>query len=69
MTIEEMKIRYIPKQAIREELGGGYYYRCPWQDCNKIVRSDINYCPSCGQRLQFAVDNYLTDYYSNGSII
>ena len=40
------------------ELGGGYYYRCPWLACDKIVKSDYDYCPYCGQRLLFEVDSY-----------
>lgn len=58
MTTEEMKVRYTPKMAVREELGGDYYYRCPWIACNKIVRSDMNYCCGCGQRLMFPLSDY-----------
>lgn len=65
MTVnEEIMERLRPKKAIKEELGGGYYYRCPYLLCNKIVRSDMNYCPNCGQRLSFDVDNYTREYYS-----
>lgn len=45
-----------PREAIREELGGGYYYRCPWLACNKIVRSEWDYCPYCGVKLLFNDD-------------
>ena len=58
MTNEEMRVRYTPKKAIREELGGGFYYRCCWIKCNTIVRSDMNYCPMCGQRLFFDYSDY-----------
>ena len=58
MTTEEMKIRYTPKMVIREELGGDYYYRCCWISCNKIVRSDMKFCPECGQRLLFPLSDY-----------
>ena len=58
MTVEEMKIRYTPKMAIKEELGGDYYFRCPWISCNKIVRSDQNYCGACGQKLKFPLSDY-----------
>lgn len=58
MTDEEIKLRLQPKKAIREELGGGYFYRCPWLTCDKVVRSDFEWCPWCGQRLEFEVDSY-----------
>lgn len=58
MTNEEMKIRYTPKMAIKEELGGGYFYRCPWISCDTIVKSDTNYCPMCGQRIIFEYSDY-----------
>lgn len=58
MTIEEMKIRYTPKKVVKEELGGDIYYRCPWVSCNKIVRSDMNFCPQCGQFLLFPNSDY-----------
>lgn len=58
MTIEEMKLRYTPKMAIREELGGGYYYRCPWITCNVIVKSEDRYCRACGQRIVFPNSDY-----------
>lgn len=58
MTVEEMKIRYTPKMAIREELGGDFYYRCCWITCNKIVRSDWKFCPACGQSLLFPSSDY-----------
>lgn len=58
MTTEEMKLRFTPKKVIREELGGDYYYRCGWLSCNKIVRSDMEFCPYCGQRLEFPLSDY-----------
>ncbi len=48
--------RDIPLPVIREELGGGYYYRCPVIKCNKIVKSEWDYCPGCGQHLCFDID-------------
>lgn len=45
--------RDIPLPVIREELGGGYYYRCPVIKCNKVVKAEWNWCPICGQRLDF----------------
>lgn len=58
MTTEEMKIRYTPKKVVKEELGGDFYFRCPWITCNKIVRTDMNYCPNCGQLLSFPSSDY-----------
>lgn len=58
MTVEEMKIKYTPKPVIKEELGGGFFYRCPWISCNSIVRSEDNYCRVCGQRLEFPFSDY-----------
>lgn len=58
MTVEEMKIRFTPKMVVKEELGGDFFYRCPWITCNKVVRSDMNYCPNCGQRLEFEYSDY-----------
>lgn len=58
MSNEEIMLRLQPKQAIREELGGDYYWRCPWIVCNKVVRSDQNYCSNCGQKLLFNEDEY-----------
>ena len=59
-----MNERDIPKKVIREELGGDYYYRCPWIVCNEIVKSGQNYCSNCGQRLKF--DDY--EDYDYGKI-
>ena len=60
MTIEEMKIKYTPKNVVTEELGGGYFYRCPWISCNTIVKSEDNYCRNCGQKLSFPFSDYNT---------
>ena len=58
MSNEEILLRLQPKQAIREELGGDYYWRCPWLACNKIIRSEWFYCPACGQAVFFEKDSY-----------
>ena len=55
---DEIYQRLKPKEVIKEELGGDYYYRCPWLNCDKIVRSDFKYCPMCGQLLKFPKDDY-----------
>lgn len=48
--------RDIPLPVIREELGGGYYYRCPVISCSKIVKSEWDYCAFCGQHLCFDIN-------------
>ena len=58
MTVEEMKIRNTPKKVIEEELGGGYFFRCPWLSCNEIVKSTWRFCPLCGQRITFPNSDY-----------
>ena len=60
---DEIYQRLQPMKAIKEELGGGYFYRCPYLKCNKIVRSDMRFCPACGQALLIDVDDYTRDYY------
>lgn len=44
--------------AIKEELGGGYYYRCPLLTCNKVIKSEFDFCPYCGSHLIFVDDSY-----------
>jgi rubrerythrin len=51
-------IRNTPLPAIKEELGGDYYYRCPVRKCGEIIKSSWRYCPSCGQRIQQEEDEY-----------
>lgn len=53
-----MNDRNRPVEVVREELGGDYYYRCPWLTCNNVVKAEFNYCPYCGQRIVFNFDNY-----------
>lgn len=61
LKIEEQRLQAMP--VVKEELGGGYFYRCPWINCNEIIRSDWSYCPYCGQALMFENDNYTREYY------
>lgn len=42
-----------PKMVIRIELGGDYYFKCPWIICNETIKREWNYCPACGQHLKF----------------
>ena len=56
-------IRNTPLPAIKEELGGGYYYRCPYRKCGKIVKSDWIACPYCGALIYCDKDSYTEEYY------
>ena len=51
----------IPLEAIKEELGGDYYFRCPWKDCNKVIKSEWNWCPYCGAKIIYNKDSYQED--------
>lgn len=42
-----------PKEVVKEELGGDFYYRCPWLSCNEIVKRGWVACPHCGTKLKF----------------
>lgn len=43
-----------PMKPIREELGGDYYFKCPWLSCGKVVKYEDNFCPSCGTRFDWS---------------
>lgn len=43
-----------PKPPRRQELGGGIYYKCHWLNCNTDVNRFMNYCPGCGQRIDWS---------------
>ena len=51
--ITELLIRDEPKEPERVELGGGYYYRCAWLSCRETVNRFMNFCPKCGQRINW----------------
>lgn len=55
--IEELKVRDKALEVQKVEVGIDYYYRCHWLTCNAEVRSYMNFCPICGQRLDFEVNN------------
>lgn len=57
-------IRNTPVPAIKEELGGGFYYRCPYKDCGKVVKSDWVACPYCGAMIVCESDAYTEDCFS-----
>ena len=54
-VIIEALERQKPKLVQTIELGGDYYYRCPWLSCNAEVTHYDCYCRKCGQRLEFPV--------------
>lgn len=36
------------------ELGGDYYYRCYWISCDELLSKWYNYCPRCGQKIDWS---------------
>ena len=40
----------------RHELGGGIYYTCHWIACRETVNKFMNYCPKCGQKIEWGVN-------------
>lgn len=44
----------IPQKPIRVELGGGYYYKCHWIKCNEQLRRWWEYCPNCGNKIDWS---------------
>lgn len=42
-----------PQKPRRHELGGGYYYTCHWLKCGETLTRWHNYCPKCGQRIDW----------------
>lgn len=42
-----------PMKPVREELGGDYFYRCPWLPCNKVIKYEYNVCPHCGTKIKW----------------
>lgn len=41
----ELWVNHKPMKPVREELGGDFYYRCPWMTCNSIVKMEWVACP------------------------
>lgn len=56
----------IPRKPIVHELGGGYYYTCPWIMCNNTVHRYDRYCSQCGQRLRFEKDDDVIEIIREG---
>jgi len=42
-----------PKEPVKYELGGDYYYRCHWLKCNEQLKRYWQYCPNCGQKIEW----------------
>lgn len=42
-----------PKTPHIHELGGDYYFKCFWLSCGTTVHRWMNYCPECGQRIDW----------------
>ena len=51
--ILEAMTKQEPKEPRVYELGGDYYYKCYWVSCNTDINSYMNYCPECGQKIQW----------------
>lgn len=49
----ELWVNHKPMKPVREELGGDFYYRCPWLTCNQVVKREWVACPFCAQRLNW----------------
>ena len=43
-----------PLLPITVSLGGGYYYTCHWYKCGETVNRFMEYCPRCGQRIDWS---------------
>lgn len=53
----------IPREPIKHELGGGYYYTCPWYSCGNTVHRWDKYCSRCGQKLLFEIEDEDREVY------
>lgn len=50
--IEALRLQE-PLEPTRYELGGGLYYKCHWLKCNTDINRFMNYCPGCGQKIDW----------------
>jgi len=46
----------IPRKPIKQELGGGYYYKCPFLSCGETIHKWYEYCPYCGVKIDWSDD-------------
>ena len=44
---------YIPYEPHKVELGGDIYYKCHWITCDCEIHTYDNFCPKCGQRIDW----------------
>lgn len=49
----EAEMKATPKTPNEHELGGGIYYTCYWLACGETLNKWMNYCPKCGQRIDW----------------
>lgn len=52
--ILEAMAKQEPKVPTKVALGGGYYYTCYWLNCGESVNKFMNYCPKCGQAIDWS---------------
>ena len=45
-----------PLAPIEHELGGDTYYTCHWLNCGETLNRFMDYCPRCGQRIDWSMD-------------
>ena len=50
----EAEMNYTPQKPRKHELGGDYYYKCRWLNCDADINKWFNYCPICGQRIDWS---------------
>lgn len=58
MKIDDQKIiaaldNATPQTPRVHELGGGIYYTCHWLECGETITKWNNYCPNCGQKIDW----------------
>lgn len=46
-----------PLPPIVHELGGGIYYACHWLKCGETLNRFMEYCPKCGQKIDWSMNN------------
>ena len=42
-----------PRPPRKMELGGDYYFKCYWMDCDTDIKGWYDYCPKCGQKIDW----------------
>lgn len=55
--IVEAMAKQEPHTPRRIELGGGYYYKCHWLSCDETINKFMNYCPKCGFKIDWSMNN------------